>query len=92
MAPVTRQVWISGRVQGVGFRAWTKREALALSLTGWVRNLPDDRVEACIQGAADAVEAMLQAFHRGPAYAQVSSVESKEPDKAQAFRDFSILR
>jgi len=66
---------ISGRVQGVGFRAWTERRAVALGLSGWVRNNADAQVEALFCGPADAVDAMLAACREGPRFAEVKAVE-----------------
>jgi acylphosphatase len=69
------RVVVSGRVQGVWFRAWTEQQAKALGLDGWVRNRRDGSVEAVICGAADAVEVMLQALAEGPELARVESVQ-----------------
>ena len=69
------RVRISGRVQGVGFRAWTEREARRLGLSGWVRNRPDGDVDALFCGTPDAVDAMLAACRRGPRLARVQHVE-----------------
>jgi acylphosphatase len=66
---------IEGRVQGVFFRSFTKDEARARGLTGWVRNLPDGRVEAVFEGERDTVEDMLNWCHKGPPYAYVHQVE-----------------
>lgn len=68
------RVRISGRVQGVGYRAWVADEAERLNLSGWVRNLPDGDVEAVFSGPAATVEAMLGACRRGPALARVAHV------------------
>ena len=68
-------VLIGGRVQGVGFRAWTERRARSLGLAGWVRNLPDGDVEAVFSGPAEAVDAMLAACREGPRGARVTKVE-----------------
>jgi acylphosphatase len=65
---------IEGRVQGVGFRQWTVREASARGLEGWVRNLPDRSVEALIAGPADAVAAMIAVCREGPMLASVRTV------------------
>lgn len=70
---------ISGRVQGVGFRAWTAMRANDLGLSGWVRNLADGDVEATFCGPADAVEAMLASCREGPRLARVRAVEVIEP-------------
>ena len=77
MADVRAHVFVSGRVQGVGYRAWTIRTAKALSICGWVRNLDDDRVEAVLEGAKDLVEQMIAEMHKGPTFAKVSEVDSK---------------
>jgi acylphosphatase len=76
---------IEGRVQGVGFRQWTVREASARGLDGWVRNLPDGTVEALVSGPTDAVRAMIGACHRGPTLAAVAAVHehmAEAPEKA----------
>ena len=72
-------VSISGLVQGVGFRAWTERRAVALGLSGWVRNVWTGDVEAAFSGPADAVEAMLAACREGPPGARVERVEVLGP-------------
>ena len=68
---------ISGRVQGVGFRAWTVREARRRALRGWVRNRRDGRVEALLIGEAQEVEAMVEACRHGPALARIDDLERK---------------
>ena len=70
-------VWVEGRVQGVFFRDSTRREADALSLSGWVRNLPDGRVEALFVGTRDACERALAFVRTGPPNAAVTRVESR---------------
>ena len=65
---------MSGRVQGVWFRGSMQREAHAAGVGGWVRNLPDGRVEAVIEGTADQVERMLAWCRRGPGGARVDDV------------------
>lgn len=69
-------VLISGMVQGVGFRHATYRQALKLGLRGWVRNLPDGRVEAVIQGERPIVEQLLAWCRKGPALARVDRVDA----------------
>jgi|APThiThiocy_cv2_1041547.scaffolds.fasta_scaffold00585_36 acylphosphatase len=59
-------VRIEGRVQGVGFRAWTLREARALGLAGWVRNEADGSVKARIEGRRESVDRMLERLRTGP--------------------------
>jgi len=68
-------LFVSGRVQGVFFRACTQREAQSLGLVGWVRNLPDGRVEIVAQGDAEAVRALVEWSHLGPVRAEVASVD-----------------
>jgi acylphosphatase len=67
-------VRVTGRVQGVGFREWTVREAQKCGLEGWVRNQPDGSVKAVIAGGEEAVSTMLEAFMHGPGQAVVADV------------------
>ncbi len=66
---------ITGRVQGVGYRAWAAGQARKLGLKGWVRNRRDGSVEAVFSGPAEAIERMLAACRDGPPSALVSNVE-----------------
>lgn len=77
------RVRVTGRVQGVGFRAWTRAEAETLGLRGWVRNRPDGSVEAAFAGSREAAARMLAALERGPAAAAVERVE-RLPLEAEA--------
>ena len=70
-------VFIEGRVQGVFFRAHTRDEALARKLKGWVRNLPDGRVEALFEGEPEVLNSMLAWCHQGPRYSYVERVETE---------------
>lgn len=72
---VRAHVVISGRVQGVCFRAYTVDEATAAGLTGWVRNTPDGQVEAVFEGDKSAVEAIIDWCRHGPPAARVNNVE-----------------
>ncbi|MEM8812444.1 MAG: acylphosphatase [Pseudomonadota bacterium] len=85
------QVAIFGRVQGVGYRAWVRDEALARGLTGWVRNRKTGEVEAVFSGHAQTVDAMVTACHRGPDWAKVERVEFL-PDAVPVPAGFEILR
>lgn len=77
------RVVVSGRVQGVWFRAWTEKEARARGVDGWVRNRRDGTVEALFAGPVDAVEAMIAACRRGPPHAAVADLTITEaPDAA----------
>jgi len=72
---IARRALVSGRVQGVNFRAATAARAQALGVRGHARNLDDGRVEVLAIGGCDAVEALLAWLWRGPAFAQVAAVE-----------------
>lgn len=71
---------VSGRVQGVGFRHAARRRARELGLAGWVKNLPDGRVEAVAEGPEEEVERFLAFLGRGPEGAWVSALEVKEEE------------
>ena len=74
---------IHGRVQGVFYRDWTVSTAHQLGVSGWVRNLRDGTVEAHLEGAAEAVEAMIDKMHEGPPAARVERVERREAEPQQ---------
>lgn len=80
-------VLVSGKVQGVGYRYATVSEARKLGLSGWVRNLPDGRVEAVFEGTKEAVETIISWCDRGPAPAWVRDVEVeyREPEGIEGF-------
>lgn len=75
---VQHHVFVSGRVQGVFFRDFTRQKAQSLGVTGWVRNLPDGRVEAILEGAPEAVEHLLDAMRAGPPAARVDDIQVTE--------------
>ena len=79
----TVQVSVAGRVQGVGYRAFVEQQAVALGLSGWVRNRRDGSVEALFSGEAAVIEQMLAACRAGPPHAVVGAVTIiAEPDAA----------
>lgn len=84
-AEVRARALVAGRVQGVFFRQSAAERARSLGLTGWVRNLPDGRVEAVFQGSRQAVESMLDWCGRGPSGAHVDHVETtwEPPDPSE---------
>ncbi len=84
-------VRISGRVQGVFFRANTLKTARSLGLTGWVRNLPDGRVEAVFQGERESAEAMLAWCRTGTPPARVDHLDVAEESAADGFTGFDIV-
>ncbi len=90
MAEIRAHVHVSGRVQGVVFRESTRREAEARGVTGWVRNLPDGRVEALFEGEEDDVHAVVQWCHRGPSRARVDGVQVEWEPSTNEFDDFQI--
>jgi acylphosphatase len=71
---VARRVVVSGRVQGVGFRFFVESRAAVEGVHGWVRNLPDGRVEALIEGDRESVDRVEVAIRRGPMGARVEDV------------------
>lgn len=87
----TRRLRITGKVQGVGYRAWTAHRARKLGLVGWVRNISDGSVEAVIQGPRDALGRMVTACHAGPPLARVTEVKSYDLDDSETFAAFTQL-
>jgi len=83
---VARQIRVSGRVQGVGYRISLQDEAQRHGVTGWVRNRRDGSVEALLQGTGPAVEAVIAWARRGPPGARVESLAdaAAEPNAAHA--------
>ncbi|EJG06190.1 Acylphosphatase [Methanofollis liminatans DSM 4140] len=83
-------VVVSGLVQGVCFRYATEKEARGRGVAGWVRNLPDGRVEAVFEGEEEMVEEMIAFCRRGPPGARVDGVEVRREAPAGASGAFSI--
>jgi acylphosphatase len=81
---------ISGSVQGVGYRWSCRRAAQGMGVTGWVRNLPDGRVEAVAQGTREQVESLIAWCYRGPDEARVSDIAVSYEEPAGEFQDFGI--
>jgi acylphosphatase len=80
-------VFVSGRVQGVFYRATTQEQAQERGVDGWVRNLDDGRVEAVFEGPEDAVDGMVEWCHEGSSRARVDDVEAEygEPGGLHGF-------
>jgi acylphosphatase len=86
-----RRLVVSGVVQGVGFRYFVYRRAQSLSLRGWVRNLPDGRVEVVISGPPEQVATLEAAVSQGPPHAQVEKVEKSDiSDEMITHKTFDI--
>lgn len=83
-------LFITGRVQGVGYRYATYKKANELGLSGWVKNLPDGRVEAWIEGAPDSQNQLLTWCHQGPAFAHVIDIETHKKAPKNTYDSFSI--
>ena len=96
MSGVIRHVTISGRVQGVGYRAWVDEQANARGLEGWVRNRRDGSVEALFAGTPKHVADMVALCRHGPPSSRVDSVTSEtagaeELNLRRAGEAFSVL-
>jgi acylphosphatase len=85
-------VWITGRVQGVFFRAYTRDAAQKEGVAGWVRNLPDGRVEAVFEGDSAKVDRMVAWCREGSPLSRVDHLEVKEEAVEGLSNDFEITR
>ncbi len=86
-----RRFIISGRVQGVGFRYFTQRQAMSRQIVGWVRNRVDGTVEVVADGQGSDMKKFMEAVKSGPPWARVSSIEERKAPE-ETFNDFTILR
>ena len=91
MSITARSVRVTGRVQGVFFRAWTQGQARELGISGWIRNCPDGSVEAHLSGEEQAVAALIDRMRRGPPGARVANL-SEESVPPEAGDGFAIRR
>jgi acylphosphatase len=87
---VRAHIFIRGRVQGVFFRSETTYEAKQLDVTGWVRNVPDGRVEAIFEGEQENVKALVEFCKRGPPGARVTNVDIIWENYIGEFRNFEV--
>ncbi len=87
---IALKIYVSGIVQGVGYRAFTKRLAQGYGLSGWVKNLPDGRVEVFVQGDRDVVWDFLKQLWEGPPAAMVDRMEVLKEVSSYEERDFTI--
>jgi acylphosphatase len=83
-------IFISGFVQGVGFRYFVKKNAVDLGLKGWVRNTSDGKVEAVLQGRKEDIEKMIRLCRKGPFLAEVKNVEVVWDESVEDFEDFNL--
>lgn len=91
MSDMTEQILFSGHVQGVGFRWTTSRIASGLPVTGFVRNLPDGRVEAVVAGSAASIQQLIDQLHEHFG-SGITSIQRHPLESANAFTGFTIRR
>jgi len=84
-------LFIDGRVQGVAYRYFVQNVAASLGLAGWVRNLPDRRVEAVFEGDRGTIERAIRMCHEGPPFARVTHIETQWHEQPEGLSDFRIL-
>lgn len=85
-------LYISGKVQGVNFRYFTKQKADSLNIQGWIKNLFDNRVEVMAVGQKDNLYQFIEWCKQGPPSAHVTDVELKSQDVTDKYSDFTIIR
>lgn len=86
----TVEVVVTGKVQGVGFRAATARHAHLYHLNGWVRNAPDGSVELLLQGETDKIDRLLSWLYQGPDRARVDQVQVQRSYDDKQYQHFQI--
>ena len=84
-------VLIDGLVQGVAYRFFAEKYASRLGVTGWVRNLPDGRVEVLAEGSAERIETLLERLKEGPSLARVDVFDVRREPATAEFKDFRIV-
>lgn len=84
------RVFISGTVQGVGYRYFVEQHAQTLHLTGWVRNTQDGKVTALFQGELPNIEQMINVCRKGPLMSKVTKVEFAWEESGESFAEFTI--
>jgi len=83
-------IFVSGRVQGVLFRYETRKTAKSLDVKGWVKNLPDGRVEVVAEGEKDKIDNLIEFLKKGPPAARVDKVDVKTEEYKGEFEDFNV--
>jgi acylphosphatase len=89
---VRTHVWVKGRVQGVGFRAYVESIALQSEVTGWVRNVGYSEVEAVAEGTREKVEQFVELMKQGPRASRVDESKIEWEDVMGEFREFGVKR
>lgn len=84
------RLFVEGRVQGVGYRIFIYRQALLFDLEGYVRNLPDGRVEICVAGEDETVEKLVSMAWQGPPAARVTGIKRTEESVGERLGGFRI--
>ncbi|HSA94876.1 MAG TPA: acylphosphatase [Acidobacteriota bacterium] len=84
------RVFVDGRVQGVAYRFFAEKYASRLGLTGWVRNLPDGRVEVLAEGTSGQIETFLGRLKEGPSLARIDTFDIRRETATGEFGDFRI--
>ncbi|MTI60670.1 MAG: acylphosphatase [Firmicutes bacterium] len=87
---VRRHLYISGRVQGVGFRAFILQHARKNGVNGWVKNTYDGKVEAVFSGGEDKVTRLIKLAKKGPRWARVENIEIRKEDYQDEFEEFTV--
>jgi len=88
--PVRVHVWVQGRVQAVGFRAFVQQNAMQIGVTGWVRNVGYDTVEAVAEGTKEQTEKFLRMVKRGPSISRVDEAHEEWEQATGEFRSFGM--
>ena len=91
MENIRKHLIIEGRVQGVWFRESTRRQAVSLGVSGWVKNRPDKTVEALLEGTEEAVSRLVAWCRKGPSAAHVLNVHETDERWQGEFGSFDIL-
>lgn len=92
MSKTKKHLKITGRVQGVGFRYFTRQNARQLNITGWVKNMADGSVETVISGKEQNVSKMKDRLKKGPPSAKVDHITELDADVDKSYTEFSVKR
>jgi acylphosphatase len=92
MSPKRVELLIAGMVQGVGFRYYTYQKAQQLRITGWVKNLPDGRVEVLAEGEQSVLEELISELKTGPSFSSVRDIEITWSEPTGQYSSFEVTR